>query len=174
MNDIQLIIDGKEYICRPVEETDAVESERPRTGYERVDADEDCWHIYDERVEECYEDGCGNNDDIYAAGNYYNDEQLAIDNGRAEMLMRRIRQWQALNDEPVNWEDDNTEQWYIAYKYTECELLLFVATSDVRNIGNVYFSSSQAADEARDIFRDELMWYFTEYRQRLDEPKGDK
>jgi hypothetical protein len=32
----------------------------------------------------------------------------------------------------------------------------------------------QAADEARDIFRDELMWYFTEYRQRLDEPKGDK
>lgn len=173
MSDIKLIIDGKEYICRPVEETDAVESERPRTGYERVDADEDCWYIYDERVEECYEDGCGNNDDIYAAGNYYNDEQLAIDNGRAEMLMRRIRQWQALNDEAVNWTGENSVKWAIYFDY-DSEILETQDACAYRDLGQIYFSTKEKAEEAATVFYDDLMWYFTQFRQRLDEPKGDK
>lgn len=173
MSDIKLIIDGKEYICRPVEETDAPERGRPRTGYERVEIDSDYYatsataaiaitDVYSEDDDKCYE-----------RGNYYNNPELAAGIARADTLMRRMRQWQALNDDAVDWNDEG-ERWCITYGYIETKLSICRAAGNLRGIGEVYFSSSQAADKARDIFRDELMWYFTEYRQRLDEPKGDK
>lgn len=171
MSDIKLIIDGKEYICRPVEkETDAAERGRPRTGYERVNEEQEYYTVYNDFYDDMSEENMQEDDENYSVGNYYNDEQLAVDIARAETLMRRMRQWQALNDDVVDWNDEG-ERWCITYGYIETKLSICRAAGNLRGMGEVYFSSSQAADKARDIFRDELMWYFTEYRQRLDEPK---
>ena len=173
MSDIKLIIDGKEYICRPVEEAYMPEIGRPRTGYERANKERGYYTVYSDYCDEIFEENVQGDDENYSIGNYYNDEQLAVDIARAETLMRRMRQWQALNDNAIDWNDEG-ERWCITYGYIETKLSICRAAGNLRGIGEVYFSSSQAADKARDIFRDELMWYFTEYRQRLDEPKGDK
>lgn len=37
----------------------------------------------------------------------------------------------------------------------------------------IYFATKEKAEEAIEVFRDELLWYFTEYVQRLDEVQND-
>lgn len=39
----------------------------------------------------------------------------------------------------------------------------------MRGTNNIYFKSREKAEEAIEVFKDELLWYFTEYVQRLDE-----
>lgn len=41
----------------------------------------------------------------YFDGNYYSDEKIAENNAKADRLLRKLRQWQALNDEPVSKKD---------------------------------------------------------------------
>lgn len=172
MSDIKLIIDGKEYICRPVEENDTVKSERPCTGYERVNKNQEYYTTYNDFYDDISEENAQEDDENYSVGNYYSDEQFAADIARAETLMRRMRQWQALNDEAVDW-NNVIEHYYITYNRNGNRFTILWDTA-TRDFGAIYFSSKEKAQEALDMFHDELMWYFTEYRQRLDEPKGDK
>lgn len=37
----------------------------------------------------------------------------------------------------------------------------------------IYFATKEKAEEAIKVFEDELLWYFTEYVQRLDEMQND-
>lgn len=171
MSDIKLIIDGKEYICRPVEETDtAAESERPRTGYERVNKEQEYYTVYNGFYDGMPEDNMQEDDENYSAGNYYNDEQLAADVVRADTLMRRLRQWQALNDEPMDWRSRDNYRCYFDFDYDDMKICIS-HTCEHRDFGGIYFSNYEKAQEAFVVFRDDLMWYFTEYRQRLDEPE---
>ena len=41
----------------------------------------------------------------------------------------------------------------------------------IRHPGQIYFSSKEKVQKVIDVFYNELTWYFTEYMQRLDEPK---
>lgn len=173
MSDIKLIIDGKEYICRPVEENDAQERGRPRTGYERVNKKQEYYTTYNDFYDDISEENAQEDDENYSVGNYYSDEQFAADIARAETLMRRMRQWQALNDEAVDWRDVRKEKYCLSYDY-DMRTITIGERNDNRSLFDIYFSTGEKAEEALDIFHDELMWYFTEYRQRLDEPKGDK
>ncbi len=158
MNDT-ITIDGVKY--RRVEE-----EMKPKTGYERVDdwekyyysgmPDNLDWHkdVYD-GIDESY----------YDVGNYYNDKQLVKNNARADTLMRRLRQWQALNDEPVGAQN----RWIILYEDENFDVDNF--GGDCKIFGSIYFSTPEKAKEAIKVFHDELLWYFTEYQQRLDEPE---
>ncbi len=162
MNDT-IIIDGVKY--RRVEE-----ETKPKTGYERVD--EGVEYYYNSNGIECFcyaDMDNGLDDELYSAANYYNDKSIAKNNARADTLMRRLRQWQALNDAPVDWGNDN-HKYYI---YFSCEERQFGINSNRKchRLGSIYFSSEEKAFEAVNAFHDELLWYFTEYQQRLDEPK---
>lgn len=80
--------------------------EEQPTGYERVKKGEmyDLVDIYNNimRVTEY-----NNQDDkqSYNIGNYYSDEKIAENNARADRLMRRLRQWQALHDRTISIQD---------------------------------------------------------------------
>lgn len=168
MKEVTITIDGVEYIARPKNEPVAAET---KTGYERVGkcetyyAQDECCKAYG-YIDDKDELGI----DDYKAANYYNRIDLAENNIRADTLMRKLRQWQALNDEPVNWSDAETYKWYIEFNYgTVC--LLSDYCNIYRDFGQIYFSSKEKAEEAIEVFKDELTWYFTEYMQRLDEPK---
>lgn len=166
-----LIIDGKEYNVQ-LSEADVAEIEKPRTGYER-EKDGKCFFAtnYDEAIS--FPVTNDSRDDYhYNAADYYTDKELASGNARAETLMRRLRQWQALNDKPVDWQNYDGK-WHIAYEYTDKKPVAKWMCSS-RNIGGIYFSSEEKAQEAIEVFKDELIWYFTEYRQRLDEPARDE
>ena len=147
---------------------------RARTGYERVKLGENYYtsahELYYSPREEEQGSNSGCSDELFKRGNYVNDEQLFDDRDRARVLHDRLEQWQALNDEPVDWSNLKEKNvWYIEYDYT-AQSIIACYTLSVRPVGTLGFSTHAKAQEAIDVFRDELMWYFTEYRSRLDEP----
>lgn len=42
-------------------------------------------------------------------------------------------------------------------------------TTRFRTPNTIYFTSGEKAEEAIEVFKDELKWYYTKYQQRLDE-----
>lgn len=151
--------------------------ERSRTGYERVDEDDS--YFVDDTINDGHEviGGGGTlvNDLYYNNGNYYNDKTIAENNARADRLLRQLRQWQAQNDEPISVEDWNNEskkKWFIIYSYSSEEM--YAEYYYIMRLPNtIYFATKEKAEEAIEVFRDELLWYFTEYVQRLDEMQND-
>lgn len=146
--------------------------EEQRTGYERVEKGstyffDDASGYADSTAEEKYIV----NQDFYDSGNYYSDCEIAENNARADRLLRQLRQWQAQNDEPISVEDWNNEskkKWFIIYSYSSEEM--YAEYYYIMRLPNtIYFATKEKAEEAIEVFRDELLWYFTEYVQRLDE-----
>ena len=171
MNEITITINGVEYIACP-KETAAAETEKPKTGYERVKfgqqyySDGSSRSYYKETEEEYDMDDCN-----YRTACYYSDETIAENNARADDLVRRLRQWQALNDEPVDWGSVEVK-YFIGYDY-DTERLAVCCNWTSRHFSLIYFTTEEKAKEAIEVFKDDLLWYFTEYRQRLDEPERE-
>lgn len=146
---------------------------KPRTGYERR---EECNNkkyyfvnaeglVIEEKDTALFDQNC------YEVGNFYSNKMIAENNARADRLQRCLRQWQALNDKPISqsdWEDNGKSKWCIMYSYGAEEL--YVNNFYYTRLPNViYFTTQEKAEEAIEVFKDELLWYFTEYQQRLDE-----
>lgn len=172
MEKVTVTIGDEEYVVTVHSKNEPAEK-NSNTGYERVQDDnpyfyESCYY-YDgiEDVSTWNETHDESDDDYYSAGNYYNNKTLASNNARANTLIRRLRQWQALNDEPVNWGDTDTKKYYTYYDYYDNEFRIG-STFSVRHIGQIYFASERKVKEAIKVFRDDLLWYFCEYQQRMD------
>ena len=150
--------------------------DKPRTGYERVEKGEMYYlvDIYNNimRVTEYNDQG---DKQCYSTGNYYSNKMFAENNARADRLLRQLRRWQAQNDEPISVEDWNNEskkKWFIIYSYSSEEM--YAEYYYIMRLPNtIYFATKEKAEEAIEVFRDELLWYFTEYVQRLDEVQND-
>ena len=111
----------------------------------------------------------------YDVGNYYSDKTIAENNARADRLLRQLRQWQALNDKSISekdWNDESKKKWFVAYSYG-AEKLYADYYYIMRLPNTIHFATKEKAEEAIEVFRDELLWYFTEYVQRLDEVQND-
>ena len=145
--------------------------DKPKTGYESlgtgetyylVDVDDEITTMkYDSRLDR----------DCYDVGNYYSDKVIAENNARADRLLRQLRQWQALNDKAItkkDWKGYDVIKYNIDYDYLTNRLLVRW-TGRYRKLNVVYFTSEEKAEKAIKVFEDELIWYFTEYVQRLDE-----
>lgn len=167
---IKLILDNGSEITAYTDKSELAklnEPQRPRTGYERVNNGGVYYAININGVTEYY---ANNDKSTFNRGNYINDKQLCQDRFRAKTLFNKMEQWQALNDNPVDWSDVSTPNFLIAYDYSR-KLLYVDFYRYSRAIGGVYFSTKEKAKEAIEVFRDELIWYFTEYRSRLDEKR---
>lgn len=151
--------------------------DKPKTGYERTKIGETYYivGIKDNAMEVTeYKD----QDDAqsYDTGNYYSDRNIAENNARADRLFRQLRQWQALNDRAItkkDWEDRTQLKYCIIYGYGVGELYVD-CLYNARWHNMVYFTTDEKAEEAIEVFNDELLWYFTEYVQRLDEVQDEK
>ncbi len=146
---------------------------KPRTGYERVKKGEMYYVINtkDNSMINIKEFNDEMDEQCYNIGNYYNDKIIAENNARADRLLRQLRQWQAQNDEVISkedWEDHDLTKYFIIYDY-DSNVISPGRTWWMRGTNNIYFKSREKAEEAIEAFRDELLWYFTEYVQRLDE-----
>ena len=144
---------------------------KPKTGYERrkeyylVNAE---GLVIEEKDTILFDQNC------YEVGNFYNDKVIAENNARADRLQRCLRQWQAQNDEVISkedWEDHDLTKYFIIYDY-DSNVISPGRTWWMRGTNNIYFKSREKAEEAIEAFRDELLWYFTEYVQRLDEAQN--
>ena len=166
----KLIIEGKEIEIEISEEEykKLQSSEEKKTGYERVPESDVYFYTYPNG---CVETACGDcydiDDECYESANYYSDKTVAENNTRADKLMRQLRRFAVEHREcGVNFNNANTKKYYIYYDYAGNGLgadFIFYE----KFFGGIYFDSEETANAAIDEFRDELIWYFTEYRDSL-------
>ena len=166
----KLIIEGREIeIEISEEEYKKIQLlEEKKTGYERVSESDVYFYTYPNGcVETACEDCYDMDDECYESANYYSSGTVAENNARADKLMRQLRRFSVEHREcGVNLNDTNTKKYYICYDYENNELeatFTFVG----RVFGIIYFDSEEAVNTAIDEFRDELIWYFTEYKDSL-------
>ena len=163
----KLIIEDKE-IEVEISEEEYKKLHPSETGYERVSKSGDYFHESGKGdVESEIEDYYDVDNEYYESANYYSDKTVAENNARADKLMRQLRRFAVEHREcGVNFNDINAEKYYIYYDYENNELNVgFVLRS--RNFGAIYFDSEETARAAIDEFHNELIWYFTEYKDSL-------
>ena len=166
----KLIIEGKEIEVEISEEEykKLQPSEEKKTGYERVPEDNVFYSVSDRGDIEIGDDSFGFiAEDYYDVANYYSSETVAENNARADRLMRQLRRFAVEHNEcGVSFDDINIEKYYICYDYASDELEVSSVVFS-KNFGAIYFDSIKVANAAIDEFRDELIWYFTEYKDSL-------
>lgn len=141
---------------------------KKKTGYERV-ADGQSYYYDDGTAEgdDYHESHDGTDNKYYEFANYYTDKQLMLNNARADRLMRQLRRFAVENRKTeLDWKNGDQSKWeiYIDYRFNK----LTVSTAHVcRYPGNTVFDSKETAEAAIEKFKDELIWYFTEYKDSL-------
>ena len=141
-----------------------------KTGYERVE--ERCNYYYDclkGRIN-CTTDFRNKYDiELFNDANYYSDETVANNNMRADKLMRQLRRFAVEHrKKELDWENLFKKKWTICYNYSLVEGLITQEFSSIRNIFGIYFDSKETVELAIKEFHSELIWYFTEYKDRLE------
>ena len=166
----KLIIEGKEIEVEISEEEckKIQPPEEKETGYERV-SESDIYFYANSRgyVETCTEDYYSVDNEYYESANYYSDKPVAENNARADKLVRQLRRFAVEHREcVVNFNDTNAKKYYICYDYASDELGVSSVVFS-KNFGAIYFNSEETTQAAIDKFHDELIWYFTEYKDSL-------
>ena len=166
----KLIIEGKEIEVEISEEEykKLQPSEEKKTGYERVAESNDYYYVsYNDKVDATVEDCYDVDNECYESANYYSSETVAKNNARADKLMRQLRRFSVEHREcEVDFNDINTAKFYIYYDYINYKLEpASVFSAEV--FGTIHFDSKETANAAIDAFHDELIWYFTEYKDSL-------
>lgn len=104
---------------------------------------------------------------LYIAANYYSSKELAENNARADKLMRQLRRFAVEHRErEIDWKDLYQTKWSIGFEYIYNTLYACNKLCS-REFGATYFDSQEAAQAAIDAFYDELIWYFTKYKDSL-------
>ena len=168
MKKAKLIIDGKEIeIVIPQEQFDKLFPQKKKTGYERVDDEEHYYYMgYDGRIKLELENDNHSNKVSYEAANYYSNKTIAENNARADKLMRQLRRFTVEHREKeIDWCDGSQTKFYIYY--STYNSLSVSGISSIREFGAIYFDTKETAQLAIDTFKDELLWYYTEYKDSL-------
>ena len=138
----KLIIENKEIEIEISEEEykKLQPSEEKKTGYERVT--EGDYFYYEScrgNAESSIDEYCYIDDEYYASAYYYSSKTVAENNARADKLMRQLRRFSVEHREcEVNFNDTNTEKYYVYYDYKNDELgASFVRRT--RDFGVIYF-----------------------------------
>ena len=162
-----LIIEGKE-IEIEISEEEYKKLQPSETGYERVSKSGDYFHEsgkgdVESEIEDCY----NIDNEYYESANYYSDKTVAENNARADKLMRQLRRFSVEHREDgINLNDIHTKKFFITYNYENNELRLGY-TFQLKTFGVICFDSREVVNDAIDKFHDELIWYFTEYKDSL-------
>ena len=163
----KLIIENKE-IEIEISEEEYKKLQPSETGYERVPESDIYFYANtkgdaETACEDCYDV----DDEYYESANYYSDKTVAENNARADKLMRQLRRFAVEHRERgVNFNSTETEKHYIYYDCIHNELKT-VFTFYAKTFGTILFDSEETAQAAMDEFREELIWYFTEYKDSL-------
>ena len=166
----KLLIDGKELEVEISEEELKKIEGKPskKTGYERVEDGDTFWcDCGCGKLLPCCDFHEGSAKEMFDAANYYSDFDVAANNARADKLMRQLRRFAVEHREnELNWLDDRQEKHTISFDY-ENNMLSTDYWSSSSEFGTMYFDSNETAMLAIKTFKDELLWYFTEYEDSL-------
>ena len=163
----KLIIENKE-IEIEISEEEYKKLQPSETGYERVA--KNCDFYYESSgsaVERGFDEYCYIDDKYYESANYYSSNTIAENNARADKLMRQLRRFSVEHREcGINLNDMNTKKFFVTYNYENNEIQPGY-TLQVKAFGTICFDSREVTQAAINEFHDELIWYFTEYKDSL-------
>lgn len=166
----KLIVEGKEFAIEIYDpELQKLIAPSKKTGYERVGLKNTYWYADATDVDNFMDEDCEFENEVYDAANYYSDKTVAENNARADKLMRQLRRFAVEHREKeLKWDKEGlcTSKYCICYRYDE-KRLICPYDSHVRVPFMPYFDSEATAQLAIDTFHDELIWYFTEYKDSL-------
>lgn len=172
MKNAKLIIDGKEIEVLISEENLEKLTDKRTTGYERASSGSRYYTDSSGKVITFIEStaestkGIKFDEEIYKSGNYYSNPDVAANNIRADNLMRQLRRFAVENrKDNIDWTNENQYKYYLYYDYLDEEF--FISANSWRGFGQIYFDTEEIAQSAIITFKDELLWYFTEYRDSL-------
>ena len=163
---------GTEVSATELKEILEEEEKKKKTGYERVEEENGVYYSTDTFKEAikftCVEfrEFCNKR---YDAGNYFNDEKLCENIARAEQLKYQLRRYAALNGgipSQKDWKDLKSKKNYISYDCVNNKLSIY-DRQILKEFGQIYFKNKEACEKAIEIFKDELIWYFTEFEEQL-------
>lgn len=162
-----IVDDGREIEIEISEEEFLKFKPKMKTGYEKA-GHSHTYSFVNTYGEVRTMDDVGTDDDInYDIANYYSDRAVAENNARADKLMRQLRRFAVEHRvNKLNWRSGSQNKYSIYFDYGMQSLLIGINVSS-RDIGAIYFDSSATAKLAIDTFREELTWYFMEYKDSL-------
>ena len=165
----KLIVEGKEFDIE-IQDPKLQELLTPKkkTGYERVGIKER--YYYDNMMPyriESAEDSCDLDDDSYKTANYYSSKEVAENNARADKLMRQLRRFAVEHRSNDFCWNINDSKYLIYYDHYYKQVSLCSGGQGHQVYGSIYFDTAEEARLAIKTFKDELIWYFTEYKDSL-------
>ena len=142
--------------------------EKKKTGYEKIEEDEQYWYV--DSVGNVSPDSTGWNlnweNSRYKNANYFSNEEVANNMARAQKLWNQIHRRAVELCEPI--QTTQTIQYYvISYDVTLNKVVVGEWTT-FRGFGAVYFDTEAHCKQVIDEFCEELMWYFTKFKDRAD------
>ena len=142
-------------------------SKEKKTGYERVEVEDKFYYVSWRGVLELSTEEYDNFDtQCYEIANYYSNKTVAENNARADKLMRQLRRFAVEHREKeFDWNSPQGGSYYICYNWFHGKF--HISSTNLRTTGAIYFDSEETAQLAIDTFHDELIWYFTEYKDSL-------
>lgn len=165
----KLVINNKEIEIEISEkELKKFEERSKKTGYERVEQGKTfCFQHVDGNISVGYDHYNKNCDNYYETANYYSDDTVAENNIHADKLMRQLRRFAAEHrKKELNWNDPKQAKYCIYYNYYN-NTIEYNYNNTFQRYGVIYFDSEDAIKLAIDTFHNELLWYFTEYKDSL-------
>lgn len=163
----KLIVEGQEFDIEISDPKLQALLAPPKTGYEQVKSGKNFYAVRaDGTIFEPTAGGKDNN--YYDVANYYSDRAIAENNARADKLMRQLRRFAVEHRKgKIDWQKDlSSRKWFIYYGYGNGQLSCGF-DQWIRTYSYTYFDSEDAARLAIETFHDELIWYFTEYKDSI-------
>lgn len=162
-----LKLNGKEYEVEVSEEM-AKDLEKPqKTGYERVEVNKIYYYFGGVEYDWQHDTETFTDKELYEIANYYSDKTVAENNARADALMRKLRRFAVEHREKKFCWNDETQLKYEIYYFHKDQDIKISPYQHCQSFGGVYFDTQETAEAALEEFKDELLWYFTEYRDSL-------
>ena len=166
----KLIIEGKEF---PIEiqdpELQKLLTSQKKTGYERRDKLNMYYYYQDDNGNTEFEYDVRDVYDVarYNNANYYSDKTVAENNIRADKLLRQLRRFAVEHRKyEIDWTNEQVCKYYICVRHKTNEVVYNCAYG-VQGFNTIYFDTEEAVELAIKTFYDELVWYFTEYKDSL-------
>lgn len=143
------------------------EGQKKNTGWEKPEKGDYYWCIDDTGKIICcvWANSCIDKQ-RYIVGNCYLSNTLACNIVRYRSIDARIRRRIAEICEPVDWDNEYSGKYFIYYAHNRKEFDI-TGYSSCHYIG-WYCDTKEHARQIIEEFKDELMWYFTEFKDRMD------
>ena len=149
----------------PDEKLEELVKEQKKTGWEKAEFSYKYFAILSNG--EVYQGVADIKSKEYERGNYFTSKELAKNIARYQSLDLRIRRRIAEICEPVNWLDTRTPVYLIMFDSMTRKLQPVHTIQYIHSIG-WWIDTKEHAEQIIEEFKDELTWYFTEFKDRMD------